>query len=69
MAISGFNGSLRMKICPIFQNIAIFGPFLDLLWLVFYSDGLNFCWKDLKMGAYEIPPRDSCFDLQHADNL
>ena len=69
MAISGFNGSLRMKICPIFQNIAIFGPFLDLLWLIFGSDSLNFGWRDLKMVAYESPPPDGCFDVQHAHTL
>ena len=69
MAILDFNCSLRMNIWPIFQNIAIFGPFLDLLWLFFGSDGLNFGWRDLKMGAYESPPPYNRFDVQHAHTL
>ena len=69
MAILGFNGAPRMKIWPIFQNIAIFGPFLDLLWLVFGSHGPNFGRRDLNMGVYESPPPDGHFDVQHAHTL
>ena len=68
------NGHFEFQWCP--QNdlthiseYSHFWAVLDLLCLFFCSDGLNFCWRDLKVGAYESPPPYSHFDLQHAHTL
>ena len=69
MAILGFQWCPQNGELTHISEYSYFWAVLDLLWLVFGSDGLNFGWRDLKMGAYESPPPDGRFDVQHAHTL
>ena len=69
------NGHFGFHWCPqneILTNISEYSHFwavLDLLWLVFGSNGPNFGRRDLKRGLYVSPCLDGHFDVQHAHTL